>query len=82
LCSSLPSPYRPLPEKFHGLTDVEQRYRMRYLDLIMNGRVREIFRARSKIVSTIRRFMESNDFMEVETPMMQPIPGRGHGKAL
>ncbi len=67
--------YRPLPEKFHGLTDVEQRYRMRYLDLIMNRRVREIFRARSTIVSTIRRFMESNDFMEVETPMMQPIPG-------
>jgi lysyl-tRNA synthetase class 2 len=66
---------RPLPEKFHGLTDVEQRYRMRYLDLIMNQETRGIFIARSKIVSTIRRFMEKHDFMEVETPMMQPIPG-------
>ena len=67
--------YRPLPEKFHGLTDVEQRYRQRYLDLIMNDHVREIFKARSLIVSTLRRLLEEDGFMEVETPMMQFIPG-------
>ncbi len=67
--------YRPLPEKFHGLTDVEQRYRQRYLDLIMNDHVREIFKARSTIVSTLRRTLEDWKFMEVETPMMQFIPG-------
>lgn len=67
--------YRSLPEKFHGLTDVEQRYRQRYLDLIMNREVRAIFEARSKTVSVIRRFLEERDFMEVETPMMQHIPG-------
>lgn len=67
--------YRPLPEKFHGLTDVEQRYRQRYLDLIMNPKVREIFEARTKIVATLRRVLAENGFMEVETPMMQLIPG-------
>ena len=67
--------YRSLPEKFHGLTDVEARYRQRYLDLIMNDKVREIFTARSTIVSTMRSFLEENGFMEVETPMMQLIPG-------
>lgn len=67
--------YRPLPEKFHGLTDVEQRYRQRYLDLIMNDHVREIFKARSTIVSTLRKTLEEWGFMEVETPMMQFIPG-------
>jgi len=67
--------YRPLPEKFHGLTDVERRYRQRYLDLIMNQQVREIFRARSKIIQTIRAFLDDRGFMEVETPMMQIIPG-------
>jgi lysyl-tRNA synthetase class 2 len=67
--------YRPLPEKFHGLTDVEQRYRQRYLDLIMNDHVRSIFVSRSKIISTLRAFLEANGFMEVETPMMQFIPG-------
>jgi lysyl-tRNA synthetase class 2 len=67
--------YRPLPEKFHGLTDVEQRYRQRYLDLIMNDHVRDIFKARSLIVSTLRRMLEEDGFMEVETPMMQFIPG-------
>ncbi len=67
--------YRPLPEKFHGLTDVEQRYRQRYLDLIMNQDVREIFKSRSTIVSTVRRYLEERRFMEVETPMMQLIPG-------
>ena len=67
--------YRPLPEKFHGLTDVELRHRQRYLDLIMNPEVRDIFRARSVIVSTLRRVLEEHDFLEVETPMMQLIPG-------
>ncbi len=67
--------YRPLPEKFHGLTDVEQRYRQRYLDLIMNQEVRDIFQARSNIVATIRRYLQERGFLEVETPMMQHIPG-------
>ncbi|MFH1033162.1 MAG: lysine--tRNA ligase [Pseudomonadota bacterium] len=67
--------YRPLPEKFHGLTDVEQRYRQRYLDLIMNQEVRDIFQARSAIVATIRRYLQDRGFLEVETPMMQHIPG-------
>lgn len=65
----------PLPEKFHGLTDVETRYRQRYVDLIVNPEVREIFIKRSRIVNLIRSFMTSRDFLEVETPMMQPIPG-------
>jgi len=66
---------RPLPEKWHGLTDVETRYRQRYLDLIVNDPVREVFKTRSKIVQEIRNFFLSRGFMEVETPMMQPIPG-------
>ena len=66
---------RPLPEKFHGLTDVETRFRQRYVDLIMNMDVREVFRARSKVISQIRRFFEDRDFMEVETPMMAPLAG-------
>ncbi|MGV6816223.1 MAG: lysine--tRNA ligase [Thiotrichales bacterium] len=66
---------RPLPEKFHGLTDTEQRYRQRYVDLIMNDPVREVFKTRTKIVSFIRRYMSERDFLEVETPMMQVIPG-------
>ncbi len=66
---------RPLPEKWHGLTDVETRYRQRYLDLIVNDPVREVFRTRSKIVQEVRNFFISRGFMEVETPMMQPIPG-------
>ncbi len=65
----------PLPEKFHGLTDVETRYRQRYVDLIVNPEVREVFFKRAKIVSLIRDFMVKRDFLEVETPMMQPIPG-------
>ena len=67
--------YRALPEKFHGLTDVEQRYRQRYLDLVMNPQVRSIFEARSTIIKTLRRLLDSKGFMEVETPMMQHIPG-------
>jgi len=70
----------PLPEKFHGLTDVETRYRQRYVDLIVNPEVREIFIKRSRIVNLIRSFMTSRDFLEVETPMMQPIPGGAAAK--
>ncbi len=68
---------RPLPEKFHGLTDTEMRYRQRYVDLIMNEESRAIFRVRSRIITFIRSFMEApgREFLEVETPMMHPIPG-------
>ncbi|MBT8040081.1 MAG: lysine--tRNA ligase [Xanthomonadales bacterium] len=68
---------RPLPEKYHGLTDTEVRYRQRYLDLIMSEESREVFRTRSKIITFIRSFMEGpcREFLEVETPMMHPIPG-------
>ncbi len=66
---------RPLPEKFHGLSDQEQRYRQRYLDLIMSEETRETFKVRSKIISYIRNFFTQRDFMEVETPMLQVIPG-------
>ena len=66
---------RPLPEKFHGLKDPEKRYRKRYVDLIMNPDVREIFVTRSRIIQAIRSFLLEKDFLEVETPMMQPIPG-------
>jgi len=66
---------RPLPEKFHGLRDPEKRYRQRYIDLIMNPDVRDIFLRRSSIIQEIRNFFLSRDFLEVETPMMQPIPG-------
>ncbi|HKN31863.1 MAG TPA: lysine--tRNA ligase [Terriglobales bacterium] len=65
----------PLPEKWHGLTDVELRYRQRYVDLIMNPEVREVFLKRSRLVQSFRRFMDSHGFVEVETPMMQPIAG-------
>ena len=66
---------RPLPEKFHGLTDQEQKYRMRHLDLIMNEQSRFTFAARSRIVQSIRNYMTNHGFLEVETPMMHPIPG-------
>ncbi|MBW1707532.1 MAG: lysine--tRNA ligase [Deltaproteobacteria bacterium] len=66
---------RPLPEKWHGLTDVEARYRQRYLDLIVNDDVKEVFVLRSRIIQAIRDFFIKKDFLEVETPMMQPIPG-------
>jgi len=65
----------PLPEKWHGLTDVELRYRQRYVDLVMNPEVREVFLKRSKLVQSLRRFMDAKGFVEVETPMMQPIAG-------
>jgi len=65
----------PLPEKWHGLTDVELRYRQRYVDLVVNPEVREVFLKRSKLVQSLRRTMEAHGFVEVETPMMQPIAG-------
>ena len=66
---------RPLPEKWHGLTDVETRYRQRYVDLIVNDDVKEVFIIRSRIIQAVRKFFVERDFLEVETPMMQPIPG-------
>jgi lysyl-tRNA synthetase class 2 len=71
LCKTI----RPLPEKFHGLKDPEKRYRQRYLDLIMNANIRRLFIQRSHIIQEIRNFFLKHDFLEVETPMMQPIPG-------
>ncbi len=65
----------PLPEKWHGLTDVELRYRRRYVDLVMNPEVREVFLKRSKLVQSMRRYMDAQGFIEVETPMMHPIAG-------
>lgn len=70
----------PLPEKFHGLQDHELRYRQRYLDMIMNPEVKENFVMRSRIVSLVRRFFENKSFLEVETPMMHPIPGGANAK--
>jgi lysyl-tRNA synthetase class 2 len=66
---------RPLPEKFHGLADQEQKYRQRYVDLIMNEDSREVFVRRSKIVQSVRQFLVGRGYLEVETPMMHPIPG-------
>ena len=76
LCKCL----RPLPEKWHGLADVEIRYRQRYLDLIVNPDAREVFRRRSQIIRLIRSFFEERDFLEVETPMMQSIAGGAAAK--
>ncbi|PNU20911.1 lysine--tRNA ligase [Geothermobacter hydrogeniphilus] len=70
----------PLPEKWHGLTDVETRYRQRYLDLMVNAEVKENFRNRSRIIALIRQFMVDREFLEVETPMMQPIAGGATAK--
>ena len=66
---------RPLPDKWHGLADVEQRYRQRYVDLIINDDSRQVFRTRTRIVQYLRSYLDALDFMEVETPMMQAIPG-------
>ncbi len=71
---------RPLPEKFHGLADQEIKYRQRYVDLITSEETRSTFMARSKVVSAIRSFMVQNDFLEVETPMLHPIPGGAAAK--
>jgi len=70
----------PLPEKFHGIQDQEIKYRQRYLDMIMDAEVKNRFKLRSKIVSSIRRFFEDKGFLEVETPMMHPIPGGANAK--
>jgi len=70
----------PLPEKWHGLTDIETRYRQRYLDLMVNPEVGEVFKKRSRIINFIREFMIREDFLEVETPMMQPVAGGATAK--
>jgi len=66
---------RPLPEKWHGLKDVETRYRQRYVDLLVNPEVRDVFRLRSRLIQAVRAFLDARGFLEVETPVMQPIPG-------
>ena len=71
---------RPLPDKFHGLADQEMRYRQRYVDLIVTPETRDTFRARTKTIASIRKFMDNADFMEVETPMLHPIPGGAAAK--
>lgn len=71
---------RPLPEKYHGLKDVEARYRQRYLDLAVNPQTRQIFRARTRIIKAIRDFLDNRGFLEVETPMMQHVPGGAEAK--
>ena len=71
---------RPLPEKWHGLKDVEERYRKRYLDLIVNEKVKDVFTTRARIIDYIRRYFVERDFIEVETPMMQVIPGGATAK--
>lgn len=71
---------RPLPEKYHGLKDIEQRYRRRYLDLIMNPEVKETFVTRSRIIAAMRSFLNERGFLEVETPTLQTIPGGGHAR--
>ena len=71
---------RPLPEKFHGLTDVETRYRQRYVDLIVNPEVRETFKKRIDIIRLMREFLSNRGYLEVETPMMQPVPGGATAK--
>jgi len=71
---------RPMPDKFHGMADQEQKYRQRYVDLMMDEQARKRFVARSKAVSSLREFMVSHDFLEVETPMLHPIPGGANAK--
>lgn len=74
-CVLLAKAYLPLPEKFHGLTDVETRYRQRYLDLISNDETRRIFQIRSRVISSMRQWLDGRGFMEVETPVLQPLYG-------
>jgi lysyl-tRNA synthetase class 2 len=71
---------RPMPEKWHGLKDVEIRYRQRYVDLIANPEVREVFRARTKLITAIRGLLDERGFIDVETPVLQEIPGGGHAR--
>jgi lysyl-tRNA synthetase, class II len=70
----------PLPEKYHGLSDVETRYRQRYLDLVANEEVREVFRVRSRMISQMRRYLDERGFLEVETPVLQPLYGGGYAR--
>jgi len=79
-CRLMTKSLRPLPEKWHGLSDVETRYRQRYVDLIVNEEVREIFRRRGRIISFLRDYLTRRDFLEVETPMMQPVAGGATAK--
>ena len=82
-CSSLrllSKSLRPLPDKFHGLSDLETKYRQRYVDLIVNPESRNTFKARSNAIASLRRHMLDADFMEVETPMLHPIPGGATAK--
>ena len=78
--SLLSKSLRPMPEKWHGLKDVEIRYRQRYLDLIANDEIKEIFKKRSRIIRSIRKTLDERGYLEVETPMMHPIPGGAAGK--
>ncbi|MCX5889946.1 MAG: lysine--tRNA ligase [Deltaproteobacteria bacterium] len=71
---------QPLPEKYHGLTDIETRYRQRYLDLMVNPEVRQVFETRARIIRLLRQFFDNRGYLEVETPMMQPIPGGATAK--
>jgi lysyl-tRNA synthetase, class II len=71
---------RPLPEKWHGLKDIEIRYRQRYVDLIANPEVRDVFRARTRIITAMRRLLDEREYIEVETPMLQEVPGGGHAR--
>ena len=71
---------RPLPEKWHGLKDLEIRYRQRYVDLIANPQVREVFRARSRMITAIRGLLDERGFIDVETPVLQEVPGGGHAR--
>ena len=71
---------RPLPEKWHGLKDVEIRYRQRYVDLIANPEVRDVFRARTRIIAALRGLLDGRGFLEVETPVLQEVPGGGHAR--
>ena len=71
---------QPLPEKFHGLTDIDARYRQRYVDFIMNDESKDIYRKRCQITSAVRRYFEENNFLEVETPMLHPIMGGANAK--
>jgi lysyl-tRNA synthetase class 2 len=71
---------RPMPEKWHGLKDVEIRYRQRYVDLIANPEIREVFRARTKVITAIRGLLDERGFIDVETPVLQEIPGGGHAR--
>lgn len=79
-CELLSKSLRPLPEKWHGLKDVETRYRQRYVDLIVNAESRDVFVKRSRVIAAVRRLLDGDGFIEVETPILQDIPGGGHAQ--